>query len=170
MVRKGRVGREEVGPRPPLTPDYTRVSNCPTDTFALPRRHVGRWTMLSYVLLFLGSAAVAFWAVMHLTKTRPVVAGFEPLSDDNRHVLRMEWIVEGVALLFVAALVAVVTVLQSPGGTGSGLVYAMSGGFLLTMAVVSLFTGARASLLPYELCAPIFTSAALLILIGGWAA
>jgi hypothetical protein len=45
--------------------------------------------MLSYVLLLLGSAAVAFWGIMHLVKTRPVVAGFEPLTDDNRHVLRM---------------------------------------------------------------------------------
>jgi len=43
----------------------------------------------------------------------------------------------------------------------------MSSGFLLAMAVVSLFTGARASLLPYKLCAPIFTTAAILVLVGG---
>jgi len=126
--------------------------------------------MLSYVLLFLGSAAVAFWGVMHLAKTTPVVGGFEPLTDDNCHVLRMEWIVEGVALLFVAALVTVATVVQGPQAPGSGLVYGMSGGFLLTMALVSLLTGAKASLLPYKLCAPIFASAAILVLVGGFLA
>jgi hypothetical protein len=46
----------------------------------------------------------------------------------------------------------------------------VSGGFLLAMAVVSLFTGARASLLPYKLCAPIFTVAATLILVGAFLA
>jgi hypothetical protein len=124
--------------------------------------------MLSHVLLSLGSAAVAFWGIMHLVKTRPVVAGFEPLTDDNRHVLRMEWIVEGVALVFVAALIGVVTAIQGPRGPGAGLVYGMSAGFLMAMAIVSLFTGARASLLPYKLCAPIFAGSALLILAGAF--
>lgn len=123
--------------------------------------------MLSQVLLFLGAASVAIWGIMHLVKTRPVIAGFEPLTDDNRYVLTMEWIVEGVALVFVAALVVVVTMVEGPDTLGSELVYGMSGGFLLAMAVVSLFTGARASLLPYKLCAPIFTASAGLILVGG---
>lgn len=124
--------------------------------------------MFSYVLLYLSAIAVAFWGGMHLVKTRPVVAGFEPLTDDNRHVLRMEWIVEGVALVFVATLIALVTGIQGPRTPGSGLVYGMSGGFLLTMAGVSLFTGSRASLLPYKLCAPIFTTAAALVLLGAF--
>lgn len=126
--------------------------------------------MLSYVLLFLGSAALASWGVMHLVKTRPVVEGFEPLTADNRHVLRMEWIVEGVALIFVAALIAIFTALLGPRESGSGLVYGMSAVFLIGMSVVSLFTGARAALLPYKLCAPIFTSVAILILVGGFVA
>ncbi|MDH3271699.1 MAG: hypothetical protein OEN56_10220 [Gemmatimonadota bacterium] len=124
--------------------------------------------MLSYLLLFVGSAAVALWGVMHLVKTKAVVAGFEPLTDDNRHVLRMEWIVEGVALVFVAALVGVTTGLSGRTADSSGIVYGMSAAFLLAMAVVSLFTGARASPLPYKLCAPIFASAAILILVGAF--
>ncbi|HSH74952.1 MAG TPA: hypothetical protein VLA09_04695 [Longimicrobiales bacterium] len=124
--------------------------------------------MLSYILLLAGAAAAAFWGVMHLAKTRPALSVFEPLTDDNRYVLRMEWIVEGVALVFVAVLVAVVTVIQGPGTAGSRLVYGMSVGFLITMSLVSLFTGARASPLPYKLCAPIFASAAALIGLGGF--
>lgn len=126
--------------------------------------------MLPYFLLSLGSLAVAFWGIMHLVKTRPVVAGFEPLTDDNRHVLRMEWIVEGVSLVFVAVLIMVMTVVQGPQTAGSQLVYGMAGGFLVTMAVVSLLTGARASPLPYKLCAPIFASAAVLVFAGAAAA
>ncbi len=124
--------------------------------------------MLSYLLLFLGAAAVAFWGIAHLVKTGPVVAGFEPLTDDNRHVLRMEWVVEGVALVFVAALIATTAAIRGPRAPGAGLVFGMSAGFLAAMAVVSLFTGARASPLPYKLCAPIFASAALLVFAGGF--
>jgi hypothetical protein len=129
-----------------------------------------RVLMLSYILLLCGAAAAAFWGVMHLVKTGPALSVFEPLTDDNRYVLRMEWVVEGVALVFVAALIAVATVLQGPNTAGSRLVYGMSAGFLLTMALVSLFTGAKASPLPYKLCAPIFASSAALIWLGGFVA
>lgn len=122
--------------------------------------------MSAIALLLVGSACVAAWGTMHIVKTGPVIAGFEPLTDDNRYVLRMEWIVEGVALVFVAALVAVVTLSQGPAAPGSALVYWMSAVFLLVMAGVSLFTGARASPLPYKLCAPIFTASAALIVAG----
>jgi hypothetical protein len=103
---------------------------------------------------------------MHLVKTGPVVAGFEPLTDDNRYVFTMEWILEGVTLIFVAALILVVTVWGRPTEFGSLIVYRMSAIFLFVMAAVSLFTGAKASPLPYKLCAPIFGIAAALILYG----
>lgn len=125
--------------------------------------------MASYLLILLGAVSVGLWGVMHILKTGPVVAGFEPLTGDNRYVLTMEWIVEGVSLVFAATLVAASTIIHGPDAAGSKLIYAISVGFLLTMAGVSLFTGARASPLPYKLCAPIFTSAALLIALGGLA-
>lgn len=125
--------------------------------------------MIPSLLLFAAAAAVAFWGSMHIAKTRPVVSGFEPLSKDNRYVLQMEWLVEGVALIFAAVLVASATLLLGPEAPGSRLIYGVSIGFLLTMALVSLLTGAKASLLPYKLCAPIFTGAAVLIFLGGFA-
>ena len=126
--------------------------------------------MLAYVLLFVGSSSVALWGVMHLIQTRPVIVGFEPLSDDQRHVLRMEWIVEGVSLLFVATLVTAATTVLGPEALGSKLVYWSAGIFLLVMSLVSLLTGGKASPLPHKLCAPIFTISAVLILAGGWIA
>jgi hypothetical protein len=122
---------------------------------------------MSHSLLLAGSAIIAFWGVMHLVKTGPVVAGFEPLTDDNRHVLTMEWVLEGVTLVFVSTLVSVVTIWGEPADFGSTIVYRMSTILLLVMAAVSLFTGAKASPLPYKLCAPIFGIAAALILFGG---
>ena len=40
--------------------------------------------MISELLMFLASPALAFWGGMHIAKERPVVAGCEPLSDDDR--------------------------------------------------------------------------------------
>jgi len=122
--------------------------------------------MLRNILLYTGSAAIAFWGVMHVVKTRPVVTGFEPLSDDNRLILTMEWILEAVTLCFIAALVTVVTLAAEPAASVANIVYRVSGLMLMVMAVVSLLTGARASPLPYKLCAPIFGSVAILYLVA----
>ena len=127
-------------------------------------------SMSAYVSLLTAATMIALWGIMHLVKTAPVVAGFEPLSDDNRHVLRMEWILEGVTLCFVSVLVAVFTLWPGPDAAASRIVFGLSAVLLFVMAAVSLFTGAKASPLPYKLCAPIFSSAAALILFGGFAA
>lgn len=127
------------------------------------------WEVSAHVPLLAAAALTAFWGIMHLVKTAPVVTGFEPLSDDNRHVLRMEWILEGVTLCFVAVLVSVFTLWLGPYALASRIVFGLSALLLLVMAAVSLFTGAKASPLPYKLCAPIFTFAAALILFGSFA-
>jgi hypothetical protein len=43
-----------------------------------------------------GVVALA-WGVAHLMPTRRVVAGYEPLTADNRQILTMEWVAERVA-------------------------------------------------------------------------
>jgi hypothetical protein len=122
--------------------------------------------MLRDILLYTGSGAIAFWGIMHMVKTRAVVGGFGQLSDDNRLVLTMEWILEGVTLCFIAALVVVVTLHAGSETSLARLVYRVSGLMLIVMAMVSLFTGARASPLPYKLCPPIFGSVAALYLVA----
>jgi hypothetical protein len=122
--------------------------------------------MLRDILLYAGSSTLVFWGVMHMVKTRPVVEGFGSLSDDNRRVLTMEWILEGVTLCFIAGLVVAVTLLAGSETSVATLVYRASGLMLIVMAGVSLFTGARASPLPYKLCPPIFGSAAVLYLLA----
>ena len=66
----------------------------------------------------------------------------------------------------VAVLVSVFTLGPGPDALASVIAFRLSALLLLVMAGVSLLTGAKASPLPYKLCAPIFTSAAMLILLG----
>jgi hypothetical protein len=121
---------------------------------------------MSQILLFLGAALTALWGISHLFPTRSVVKDFGDISADNKQIITMEWIVEGVALIFIGLLVITVTIID-PSGTVSRAVYLLSSGGLVALAVVSLFTGFKVDFLPFKLCPVIFTISALLILIGG---
>jgi len=94
-----------------------------------------------------------------------VVAGFGETTADNKLIVMMEWITEGVALIFIAILVATVTFLNSASSI-SRAVYITSSLELFVLAMVSVFTGFRIRFLPFKLCPFIFSSAAILFLVG----
>jgi len=121
--------------------------------------------MINLVLLYLGAALTGLWGIAHLFPTRSVVKGFGDISLDNQHIITMEWIVEGVSLIFIGVLVAVVTVID-PASIVSKAVYLVSALALIVLASVSLFTGFKVNFLPFKLCPVIFTVSAVLILLG----
>ena len=120
------------------------------------------------ILLYLGSSLTILWGISHLIPTKNVVNDFGDISKDNRHIITMEWIVEGVSLIFIGVLIAVVTVIN-PNSIVSNAVYIVSGIGLLGLALVSLFTGFKVNFLPFKLCPFILTISAALILIGALA-
>ena len=77
----------------------------------------------------------------------------------------MEWIVEGVALIFIGVLVATVTVVD-PSSPVTRAVYWLAFIGLNALSVVSLFTGFKVNFIPYKLCPVIFTGTSILILLG----
>lgn len=119
------------------------------------------------VLLYIAAALPGVWGIAHLFATRGVVKGFGALSADNRRIITMEWIVEGVALISTAAFVAAATAVD-PGAAVSSAVYAVALGTLVVLAVVSLFTGFKVAFLPFRLCPVIFGISAALIAWGAW--
>ena len=122
--------------------------------------------MVDLIFLYLGAALVALWGIAHLFSTKSVVEGFGDISTDNKRIITMEWIVEGVSLFFMGLLVATVTFID-PLSVVSRAVYILSILGLLVLATVSLFTGFKVNFLPYKLCPFIFTVSAVLIFIGG---
>jgi hypothetical protein len=122
--------------------------------------------MMDLILLYLGSGLTVIWGVAHLFPTKLVVQGFGEISIDNRRIITMEWITEGLALIFIGVLVAAVTAID-PSNVVSTAIYFISVIMLLAMALLSLFTGFKISFLPFKLCPFIFTASAVLIMIGG---
>jgi hypothetical protein len=78
----------------------------------------------------------------------------------------MEWINEGLTLIFIGLLVISVTFISSPEVRVKKGVYLLSFIMLVSMAIVSLFTGFRTDFIAFRLCPFIFLLSALLILVG----
>jgi hypothetical protein len=121
--------------------------------------------MSNTIPLYLAAALTSLWGIAHLFPTRSIVRDFGDISQDNQRIITMEWIVEGVALIFIGILVTVVTWLDPESVVSTG-VYVVAALQLLTLAVVSLFTGFRVDFIPFRLCPLIFTISAILILLG----
>ena len=122
---------------------------------------------MNQILLYIASAMIGIWGVAHLFATKGVVAGFGDLKTDNRHIITMEWIVEGVGLISIAAFVVAATAIELQSLVSSAI-YAVAMGTLVVLAVISLFTGYKVAFLPFRLCPFIFIISALLIACGAW--
>jgi hypothetical protein len=122
---------------------------------------------MNQVLLYIAATMTGLWGVAHLFATRGVVAGFGDLTTDNRRIITMEWIVEGIALISTAAFVAAATAIQ-PEALVSNAVYVVAISTLVVLAVVSLFTGFKVAFFPFKLCPFLFGVSAVLIVWGAW--
>jgi hypothetical protein len=118
-------------------------------------------------LLFVISGALnILWGIAHLFPTSSIVRGFGSISVDNRRIVLMEWINEGLTLIFIGLLVITVTYIDSTDAKAKKGVYVLSAIMLVSMAVLSVFTGFRIDFIPFRLCPFIFTLSAILLLIG----
>ena len=102
--------------------------------------------MLKQVLLYSGSAFILFWGVAHLFPTRSVVSGFGEISIDNKRIITMEWIVEGIALIFIGSINAIVTAIDHTSSI-SLVLYLSSVVVLIVLAIVSFFAGFKSGYL-----------------------
>ena len=123
-------------------------------------------TSLNTVLLYLGAAILFIWGVAHILPTRNVVAGFGPLSDDNRINITMEWVAEGLALAFAGLLTALVT---SVGGADDPVrrvvVWAIVA-FCALMGAWTFIVGRSSTILPIRLCPLVLAVVACLLALG----
>lgn len=120
---------------------------------------------MSLISLYIGAAIAGIWGIAHLIPTRNVVKAFGDISEDNRSIITMEWIVEGVSLIFIGVLIALVT-FTDPMAKVSLVVYGTSVVGLLSLAVVSFFTGYKVNFPPFKMCPFVLMLSAACILLG----
>ena len=124
--------------------------------------------MVNEILLYIGSIIIILWGIAHIVPTKSVVSGFSSVSEDNRRIITMEWVAEGLTLCFIGLLVLIVTLLIQSGNQVSDIVYRISAAMLLVMAIWTLVTGARTAIIPIKVCPAVKTVVAVLFLAGSF--
>lgn len=122
--------------------------------------------MVSDILIYLGSITITLWGIAHIIPTKSIVDGFGSISIDNKRIITMEWIAEGLTMIFIGLLVLLIHILHGSQNPVSIDVYKISAVVLIIMAVLSLFTGARTSIVPMKICPIIKTTVAILFFSG----
>lgn len=118
------------------------------------------------VLLYIGSVIILVWGIAHIVPTKSVVKGFGGISEDNTRIITMEWVAEGVTLCFIGLLVLLVTIFGGSQNQVSVVVHRISAGMLVVMAIWTLLTGARTSVLPMKFCPIVKAIVAILFIMG----
>jgi hypothetical protein len=122
--------------------------------------------MLNTILLYAGSIIIAIWGIAHIIPTKAVVAGFGKLSQDNTRIITMEWIAEGLTLVFIGVLTLAVTTASGRDDPGAVVVYRGCAVMLVVMAGLTLATGARTKVIPIKICPFVKAAVAVLFVVG----
>jgi len=115
------------------------------------------------LLAYVASAVLLAWGSAHLVPTRAVAASFGAITPDNRRILIMEWVAEGITHVSIGLLVILVTAIEGADNAATQLVYVVSAGILLVLAALTAMTGARTSVIWFRVCPFVLTSAAVLL-------
>ena len=121
---------------------------------------------MNEALLYVGSGLIFVWGVAHIVPTRPVVRGFGEISEENRRIITMEWIAEGLTLCFIGALVLLLTAFKGAQSAACIFVYRAAAVMLLIMAGLTAATGARTSIVAIKICPFVKTAVAVLFILG----
>lgn len=122
--------------------------------------------MINDILLYVGAAVITLWGIAHIVPTKSVVSGFGSISQDNKRIITMEWIVEGLTLCFIGLLVLFVTIWGEGRNQASAIVYLASAAMLVIMAALTSVTGAKTSTVPIKICPFVKVTVAILFFLG----
>jgi hypothetical protein len=118
------------------------------------------------IMMYAASFILLGWGLAHIFPTGSVVRGFGELSTENKRIITMEWIIEGVSLVFIGSLVTLTTYIDRTSLLAK-TVYMSCIVVLNVLSIISVFTGFRNSFIAFRLCPFIFTGSSVLIAVGG---
>ena len=122
---------------------------------------------MATVLAYVAAGLVGLWGVAHAIPTRRVLAGFEPVTADNRRVVMQEWIAEAFTMWGLAAMVVAATAVDA-GSDATVWVYRVAAGLLVALAVLTGLTGARTPVIWFKICPVLLGGSAVLLLTASY--
>ncbi len=121
--------------------------------------------MNGLIFIYAASILLFIWGISHLIPTQSIVKSFGDIATDNKRKITMEWIIEGLTLIFLGILIALVTYMDHASPI-SKIVYRSAFIMLNVLSIVSLVTGFRNTFIAFKLCPFIFTGSSILIICG----
>lgn len=121
---------------------------------------------VSETLAWIAAVTSTAWGVGHIIPTRNVVAGFGSISEHNRRIITMEWVAEGLTLIFLGVLIGLVTVVGSEDQSLVDAVYVATAVMFIVIGAWTAMTAARGGIIFFRLCPFVMGSGALLLLIA----
>lgn len=118
------------------------------------------------LLAYVASALLIAWGSAHLAPTRAVAESFGAISLENRRILVMEWIAEGISHISIGVLVILVTAIDGSADATTQLVYVVSACVLVVLAGLTAATGSRTSVIWFRICPFVLSTAAALLIIA----
>jgi hypothetical protein len=123
---------------------------------------------MAALLAYLAGVIVAVWGVAHAIPTRQILAGFAPITTDNRRVVLQEWLAEAFTMWGIAAMVIVVTAVGANDSSTRIWVYRIAAGLLIAVGTLTALTGARTPVIWFKVCPLLLASSAALLLAASW--
>ena len=121
------------------------------------------------ILAYVAAGLVGLWGVSHAIPTRQVVAGFEPITRDNRLVITQEWLAEAFTMWSPAVAVVLTTAVEGADSDATVWLYRVVAGLLVAIAALTALTGARTPVIWFKICPVLLSSSAALLVVASLA-
>jgi hypothetical protein len=121
---------------------------------------------MASILVYVSATLVALWGVAHAIPTRQVIAGFEPITADNRRVILQEWLAEAFTMWGVAALLIVAAAIGGVHAEVTLWVFRVAAALLVARAALTTLTGARTPVIWFKICPVLLTASAILLVVA----
>jgi len=119
---------------------------------------------MATVLALVAAALVALWGFAHAIPTSQVLAGFEPISSDNRKAMPQEWLAEAFTMWGITAILIAVTLASGARSDGAQWVYRTVAFLLIALAGLTALTGARTQVIWLKVCPVLLSTSAILLI------
>jgi hypothetical protein len=122
--------------------------------------------MFQSISAAIGASLALMWGIAHLFPTQSVVRGFGEVSSNNRYIITMEWIAEGLSLMFLGLLPLLTLANFALSDPVVPFVIRCCAAMLFLMAALTTVTGSRSSIIPIKICPIVKLVAGCLLIYG----
>ena len=119
---------------------------------------------MATILAYIAGAVVAVCGVAHAVPASQDLAGFEPITTDNRRVVLQEWLAEAFTMWGLAAVVIVATAVGETHSDVRMWIYRIAAMLLVALGTLTALTGARTPVVWFKICPALLAGSAALLL------